>query len=171
MPHPLLLSVALFLGLWFLSTSRSSIRCHSILHIRATSNWLQTCGEEGVEWSRECAYWCFCWCHYWSYYNAPWCHEDKTDGSGTRNSVRRNCKLCSDYPKRGRPQGFLEGHWAASAVDRHRWVHLLWCAGENQVYASWEEEPRSQGRMSEARFGWLIYIAPEFLFADESSSV
>ena len=84
-------------------------------------------GEEGVEWSRECAYWCFCWyneslslifcsprlnssvsdcpllgsfiswfwtnrlyfvpscfarCHYWSYYNAPWCHEDKTDGSG-----------------------------------------------------------------------------------------
>ena len=44
MPHPLLLSVALFLGLWFLSTSRSSIRRHSILHIRATSNWLQTCG-------------------------------------------------------------------------------------------------------------------------------
>ena len=84
-------------------------------------------GEEGAEWSRECAYWCFCWyneslslifcsprlnssvsdcpllgsfiswfwtnrlyfvpscfarCHYWSYYNAPWCHEDKTDGSG-----------------------------------------------------------------------------------------
>ena len=67
--------------------------------------------------------------------------------------------------------GKMAGHWAASAVDRHRWVHLLWCAGENQVYASWEEEPRSQGRMSEARFGWLIHIAPEFLFADESSSV
>ena len=33
-----------FIGLWFLSTSRSSIRCHSILHLRAASNWLQTCG-------------------------------------------------------------------------------------------------------------------------------
>ena len=46
----------------------------------------------------------------------------------------------------------MSGHWAASAVDWHWWVHLLWRAGENQVDASREEEPRAtgrQGRMSE----------------------
>ena len=37
-------------------------------------------------------------------------------------------------------------------MDWHRWIHIFWCAGENQVDSSREEETQAtgrQGRMSE----------------------
>lgn len=57
----------------------------------------------------------------------------------------------------------LAGHWAASAVDWHRRVHLLRCAGEDKVHAGREEEPPqhttfyTKGRVNQFLInGWRI---------------
>ncbi|KAK3126829.1 hypothetical protein QOZ80_7AG0563500 [Eleusine coracana subsp. coracana] len=55
-------------------------------------------------------YRCFCRCNYWRFDNTPRCYEDEIDDSGTRESIQRFHRLCSNYSARGRRWCFPEGY-------------------------------------------------------------